>query len=234
MEMLKKLPLTYVGELHDVRLINFSVEQEEVLPLLPERLRLRDFQGRSLISMVNVKLRHMRPDFMPDALHFNYQHIGFRLLIDDRKYNGANRNGDAKGIYFLRSFTDKSLMVHGGSIFTNYRLEKAAITNSDNSFELRQGNEFLKYNLRDEQPPQVKEELKQMVGALDRAYSYIGDTLMRVQIMREGWPIEWATCEGFETNFFSTAKFEGAFRVRDMVPYQWLPPKPVPQCVLSY
>ncbi|WP_189564759.1 DUF2071 domain-containing protein [Pontibacter akesuensis] len=226
--MLKKLPIKYVGELHQVRLINFSVDKEEVLPYLPEGLEVRDYNGRALISMVNVKLRNMRPDFMPKALHFDYQHIGFRLLIDDALYS----DGAAKGIFFLRSFTEKELMVQGGSWFTNYKLEKASITNAGDTFELRQGSSYLNYKLGDEAQPKANPELKEMVGALDRAYSYIDKELVRVRIMRERWPIEWVTCTGFETNFFQTARFEGAFQVRGMIPYQWLPPKPVATCVL--
>ncbi|PTX11356.1 uncharacterized protein DUF2071 [Pontibacter mucosus] len=227
MEMLKKLPIEYVGELHQVRLINFSVEKEEVLPYLPKGLKTRDFHGRALISMVNVKLRNMRPDFVPKPLHFNYQHIGFRLLVDDAPYS----NGAAKGIYFMRSFTDKALMVQGGSLLTNYRLEKANIRNKETDFELRQGESYLTYTLRDEPPAQVNQELQEMVGALDRAYSYINGELVRVQIMRERWPIEWVSCEGFKTNYFKTARFEGAFQVREVIHYHWLPPKPVVPCV---
>lgn len=226
MDLLKRLPLTYTGALHQVRLINFSVEKQEVLPLLPPGLALRDFHGRALISLVNVQLRHMRPGFLPQALHFNYQHIGFRLLIDDTRYN----QGMAKGIYFLRSFTDKALMVLGGSWFTNYKLEQARLINGQDTFELRQQDRFLRYRLRQEQPLQVNQELLGMVGALDRAYSFIGQQLVRVRIMRERWPLTWATCEGFETNFFETARFEGAFQVGEVIPYQWLPPKPVASC----
>ncbi|OKL40013.1 DUF2071 domain-containing protein [Pontibacter flavimaris] len=229
MDMLKKLPLRYVGELHEVRLINFSVEKKEVLPFLPEGLQVRDYHGRALISMVNVKLRNMRPSFLPKALHFDYQHIGFRLLVNDTRYN----EGEAKGIYFLRSFTDRELILQGGSWLTNYRLERAKLSEAGDAFELRQGEKYLRYRLGDEKPAAEQEELYQKVGALDRAYSYIGNELMRVQIMRERWPIEWVHCEGFETNFFLTARLEGAFQVRDVIHYQWLPPEPVASCALS-
>ena len=228
MAMLKKIPRTCAGELHQVRLINFSVDKAEVLPYLPAGLQVRDFHGRALISMVNVRLRNMRPGFLPEALHFNYQHIGFRLLLDDAPYS----DGVPKGIYFLRSFTDKALLVLGGSWLTNYKLEKAAIENKGEEFALRQGDHYLRYRLQDKQPQQVNEELRQMVGALDRAYAFVGEELVRVQIMRERWPLAWATCTGFETNYFKTARFEGAFQVPEVIHYQWLPPKPVAPCVL--
>jgi hypothetical protein len=230
MDMLKKLPITYIGELHQVRLINFSVEKEEVLPLLPGGLQIRDFHGRALISMVNVKLRNMRPALLPGALHFHYQHLGFRLLLDDASYS----DGAAKGIYFLRSFTDKALMVLGGSWLTNYKLEKATLEEQQGTFTLKQQDHFLRYHLQEDQPPTVNSALMQMVGALDRAYSFIGDELVRVQIMRERWPIEPVNCSGFETNFFKTARFEGAFRVKEVIHYEWLPPKPVAPCALLY
>lgn len=223
MEMLKKLPINYVGELHQVQLINFSVDMQEVLPGLPPGLQVRDFQGRALISLVNVQLRNMQPGFLPQALHFNYQHIGFRLLVDDSHFNA----GQAKGIFFLRSFTNKALMVQAGRLLTNYRLEKAVLDNRKGGFELRQQDRFLRYQLKEEKPAQVNENLKQVVGALDRAYSSIGDQLVRVQIMRECWPIRPVNCENFETNFFETARFEGAFQVEEVIPYKWLPPQPV-------
>ncbi len=224
--MLKKLPIRYVGELHQVRLINFSVEKEEVLPYLPKDLKVRDYHGRALISLVNVKLRNMRPSFAPKLLHFDYQHIGFRLLVDDAPYSG----GAARGIYFLRSFTDKALIVQGGRYLTNYRLEKALITNTENRFELRQGETYLTYTLHEDRPQKVRPALQEMIGALDRAYSHIDGQLVRVRIMRERWPIEWMSCEGFETSYFQTARFEGAFQVRDVIHYQWLPPMPVVPC----
>ena len=221
MDILKKIPIKYVGELHEVRLINFSVEKDEVLPLVPDGLKVRDFKGRALISMVNVKLRNMRPSFLPKAMHFDYQHIGFRLLIDDSQHN----EGPARGIHFLRSFTDNTLMVFGGGVFTNYNLEEASISDYGQTFELRQYQNYLQYNLLDKTPPVVDEELMRMVGALDRAYSFIDGELVKVQIMRERWPIEWITCESFKTNYFHSARFEGAFQVREVIHYEWLPPQ---------
>jgi hypothetical protein len=44
-----------------------------------------------------------------------------------------------------------------------------------------------------------------------------------VQIMREKWPIEWVKCTHFETDFFKTARLEGAFKVKEMIDYEWLP-----------
>jgi len=111
MQLLKKLPIRYTGELHAVKLINFSVEKSEVESLVPWNLVVRDFGGRAMISMVDVDLRHMHPTFLPEKMHFNYRHVGFRLLLEDSQRNSDERN---KGIFFLKSFTDQPLVVKGG------------------------------------------------------------------------------------------------------------------------
>ena len=122
MSLLKRIPIHYKGELHDVRLINFSVEMEEVLDKIPPMIKIRNFGGRAMISMVDVKLKNMRPAGMP-LLHFNYRHLAFRLLIDDSR----NNHGVNKGIFFFRSFTDKPFIVFGGTLMTDYNLETAKI-----------------------------------------------------------------------------------------------------------
>jgi uncharacterized protein YqjF (DUF2071 family) len=222
MNLLKRIPIHYKGELHDVRLINFSVSMDELNGKVPANIKVRDFGGRAMISMVDVKLKNMHPVSLPPFLNFNYRHIAFRLLVDDSEYN----NGANKGIFFFRSFTDKPLIVTGGKLFTDYNLEQAHIEEHQNEVLLRQGQDHVKYCL-DETPATVSDALRQTVGALDRAYSILGDAIRVTEIQREKWPIEPVSCTGFENTFFKTAKFEGAFRVHETIYYDWLPPKAI-------
>lgn len=222
MVSLKKIPIRYIGELHNIKLINFSVDIEEIKYLIPENIKIREFEkGRALISMVNVQLNKMHPSFIPSFLHFGYQHVAFRLLVDDSKYY----EGLKKGIFFLKSFSDKPWIVLGGGLFTDYHLEKAIIIDKGSSFTLTQGDKFIEYSISQNEPIIKKEGLKETVGALDRAYSILGNHIRVTEIQREKWPIEWIECTSFKTNFFKTAQFEGAFQVREMINYEWLPPK---------
>jgi uncharacterized protein YqjF (DUF2071 family) len=221
MNLLKRIPIHYKGELHDVRLINFSVAMEEVLERVPANIKVRDFNGRAMISMVDVKLRNMRPVALP-FMRFNYRHVAFRLLIDDSQYN----KGDNKGIYFFRSFTDKPLMVAGGKLLTDYNLETARIAENGNEVMILQDDKYVKYCIN-ELAVASNDELKTTIDALDRAYSILGDTVRVTQIQREKWPIQLVNCTGFENTFFKTAKLEGAFRVFETIYYEWLPPKAI-------
>ncbi|MCW3084947.1 MAG: hypothetical protein JWP12_2313 [Bacteroidetes bacterium] len=222
MSILKNIPIKYKGELHDVKLINFSVDMEEVKNSVPKGIRILDVEGRAMISMVDVQLKNMHPTFVPEQFCFNYRHIAFRLLVDDSEYSG-----EPKGIYFLRSFTNKPLIVQGGKWFTNYNLETAELESFENMLELKQEDNFLNYAFRDRSPVVKNESLKRTIGNIDRAYSLNGKQLQFVQILREKWPIEWIDCYHFQTNFFKTAQVECAFKVAETIHYQWLPPQNV-------
>ncbi|MBX9850634.1 MAG: DUF2071 domain-containing protein [Cytophagaceae bacterium] len=223
MEALKRIPVKYIGELHDVRLVNFSVDIKELDGKVPSSIQVRDFNGRALISMVDVKLKKMHPSFLPSAFHFGYRHVAFRLLIDDSKYN----NGDYKGIFFFKSFSDNPVIVTGGNIFTDYNLEKASITEKEKEVFIRQGNDHIRYCIENHPTEKVNEGLRKTVGSIDRAYSVLSDEVRVTQIQREKWPIQQVGCYNFENTFFQTAKLEGAFRVFETIYYQWLPPKSV-------
>lgn len=221
MNLLKRIPMHYKGELHDVRLINFSVAKEEVLAKVPANIKVRDFNGRAMISMVDVKLKNMRPVAFPFA-RFNYRHVAFRLLVDDSKYN----KGDQKGIFFLRSFTNNPVIVSGGRLMTDYNLETARFEDTVNEVTISQGDAKVKYCL-DDSSAAPNPALKTTIAALDRAYSVLGETVRVTQIQREKWPIKLVNCSRFENTFFKTARFEGAFRVLETIYYDWLPPKAI-------
>ncbi|HLT75382.1 MAG TPA: DUF2071 domain-containing protein, partial [Ohtaekwangia sp.] len=144
MNLLKRIPIRYKGELHDVRLINFSVAMEEVVGKLPAGIRPRDFNGRALISMVDVKLKNMRPTALP-FFRFQYRHTAFRLLVDDSEHN----KGTAKGIFFYKSFTTNPWIVMGGRLLTDYNLGHARIKEHNGEVTLTQGKRRVRYCVGD-------------------------------------------------------------------------------------
>jgi hypothetical protein len=177
-----------------------------------------------MISMVDVKLKHMHPTFIPSFFHFNYRHVAFRLLIDDNTYN----EGVSKGIFFYKSFTDRPIIVAGGKLLTDYHLGLANIEEKNNEVIISQGKHHVRYCV-DDKICNANAELREAVGALDRAYSVLGNTVRVTTIQRERWPIKPVKCSRFENTFFETAKLEGAFRVFEVIYYDWLPPKSILQ-----
>lgn len=229
MKALKTLPLRFRGELHNVHLVNFSVDPDEIKDLLPDPLEVHLWKGRALISMVDVQLRHMRPARTGGFLRFNYRHIGMRLLINDQPFHNSYQQ---KGIFFLRSFTNKAHVVAGGKLMTNFRLEKAELAPYPKGFLLRKGTQYLRYEV-DEGPVFPSESTRQLIeriGAIDRAYAVMGPDVYVTQVLRKHWPLEPVPCCGFRTNFFHSAQLEGVLRVPETIHYTWLAPQKVKQC----
>jgi uncharacterized protein YqjF (DUF2071 family) len=214
----KKIIMKFSGELHEVRLINFSVEKEELKKYLPKGLKLLDYHGRALISMVDVKLKNMRvASFLPS---FSYRHIGFRLLIDDQYINTIS----PKGIYFMKSFTDKSLMIFAGNIVADFNLSSSKISGEGNHVKIQQGDKFVEYSITDEKYPTPNSSLYDLVKRIDRAYAFKNENALVTKITREEWPIEQVEVLDFKTNFFKSAKVEGAFKIYKVIDYVWEKP----------
>lgn len=223
MNLLKKIPITYFGELHEIKIINFSVEKREVESCLPWKINIREFGGRALISMVNAQLMHMHPSFIHESLHFNYKHICFRLLVEDRKWNRGNTKH--KGVYIIKSFTNSALIAQGGQLFLDYTLEQADIFCTKQLLVLKKQEQYLTYALDDHMPEVTHQELQQTIASLDRAYSELDGQLRMTKSIHEKWTLLPVNCYHFQTNFFETARLENSFQVLEPIHYKWGPPQ---------
>ena len=234
LDALKTLPVSYVGQLHDVELVQFSLDPEEVAPHLPARLALRTFGGRAMVSLVNVRLRGMRPSFAPPLLTFSYRHVAFRLLVDDRELDPARA---AHGIFFLRSFTDRPLLARAGNLLTHYRLHPAEVRAGEACLTVREKGRYLSYGKGQSGNPGIFgswDEARTVLQSLDRAYAVDPrERIWRTRILRPDWPLEPLPVASFATDFFATARLECAFRVPEVIPYRWLAPVRVPGLVTS-
>jgi hypothetical protein len=229
MRWLKTLPVGYRGELHDVELVQFSLDFEEAARALPAPLVPRRIAGRALVSLVNVHLRRMRPAFLPGLVSFSYRHVAFRLLLDDRE---LDPEGVGRGVFFVRSFTDRALLAHAGNLLTHYRLTPAELEVDPRGLAVREGGHRLSYRkavLGAEAPTpglfRGWAEARAVVGAIDRAYAVDPEGgIWKTRILRPDWPLEPLPLAGFTTDFFESARLECAFRVVSVIPYHWLAP----------
>jgi uncharacterized protein YqjF (DUF2071 family) len=229
MSFLKTLPVGYRGELHDVELVQFSLDPEEAARSLPAPLTPRRIAGRALVSLVHVELRRMRPAFLPGLLSFSYRHVAFRLLVD---HPGLDPEGSGRGIFFVRSFTDRPLLAHVGNLLTPYRLTPAELEVDPRGLAVREGGRRLSYRKAVLGAEALSPglfggwaEARAVVGAIDRAYAVDREGgVWQTCIRRPDWPLEPLPLAGFATDFFESARLECAFRVASVIPYQWLAP----------
>jgi uncharacterized protein DUF2071 len=240
---LQTLPIGYHGELHDVELVQFSLDPEEAARALPPPLVPRVIAGRALVSLVNVRLRRMRPSFVPGLFGFSYRHVAFRLLLEDRALDPAAPESPGRGVFFVRSFTDRPLLAGVGSLLTHYRLTPAAIEVDPRGLAVHEGGRRVSYRkavLGAFVPAPGLfggwAEARAVVGAIDRAYAVDPQGgVWRTRIERPDWPLDPLPLAGFATDFFDSARLECAFRVAPVIPYHWrAPERVIPQAVTSH
>ncbi len=221
-------PLSVHGELHGVKLFNFSLDPNEIVHLIPKPLIPVIHKDRAWVSMVSVYLKKMRPSFFPESLGAAYHHIAFRVLVDCPARDGLQR-----GIYFLESFCNRPWFVRMGNLFTDYAFSHATIEENHGV-----GGQVLNVDTGRHKvsafwssaPGEVSpngvfervEEVMDLVGPLVRAFSVNAKGgVDSVAISRERWPLKPIHCTQFKVDRFKSAHFELALQVQHPINYIW-------------
>ena len=85
-------------------------------PLLPPGLVLDTFGGCGFLAIAMVQTERLRPAVFPSWVGQNLFLTGYRIFT-----RLASPTSSLRGLYILRSDTNRRLMVLGGNLFTHYR-----------------------------------------------------------------------------------------------------------------
>jgi uncharacterized protein YqjF (DUF2071 family) len=98
--------------------LTFAVPKEEIQARLPACLEPDVFEDRwGFIAVAVVRTCGLRPAGFPSWLGRDFVLVGYRLFV---RYRGAGGRS-LRGLYILRSETDKRAMTWLGNVFTGYR-----------------------------------------------------------------------------------------------------------------
>jgi len=226
---LRSLPLSFQGELFNIKLVQFSLDVAEARRHLPRGFAPLTRNGRAIVSLANVELHRMRLTWMPRPLGFNYRHVAFRFLVEDKSIDPSS-GGPA--IFFVKSFTDRPLLARAADWLTYYRVAPARIETTPGGMLLEQGGKRIAYTLAEDRSPRLHggalsdwDEAAALLRALDHAYGVTPTGQVVVtRVLRRAWPVEPIEAVEFSTTFFETAQLECAFRIQEPVPYIWQAP----------
>ena len=99
-------------------LVNFAVEPAVMKRLLPSPLEPDLHHGMAYLSVVIADMEKMRPAFLPRCLGTSYTQVVYRVVV---------KCGAERGVHFLRSDADDSLMCRFGNLFTFFHFTYSAI-----------------------------------------------------------------------------------------------------------
>jgi uncharacterized protein YqjF (DUF2071 family) len=99
-------------------LVNFAIDPDAMGRALPPHIEPDLYDGDAYLSVVVAQMERMRPAFAPQAFGVTYNQIVYRVVV---------RCGDERGVHFLRSDADNSLMAAFGNVFSSFRFHRSAI-----------------------------------------------------------------------------------------------------------
>ena len=117
LSFLKNHPFAIEAFFESSIVITFAAPKEHIQNLIPPCVELDTFNDKwGFLAIAMVQTRNLRPKYFPKLFGNDFFLIGYRVFV---KY--VNRSGKRlRGLYILKSETDKKKMELLGNIFTHY------------------------------------------------------------------------------------------------------------------
>jgi hypothetical protein len=214
--------------------LTFALPKEILQPLLPPCLEIDTFQDQwGFVAAALVTTKKLRPKGFPEFIGNDFILVGFRIFVRYRTQQGKR----LRGLYIIKSETNKAKMSFFGNMFTHYNYtttDIASIRNSESlSFNSIQSGIEIDTRLADGNIPLPQgspftdwKEARRYAGPLPFTFTYNHKTreVLIIEGVRQHWeprPVVIASQKiDFIKNKFPKAILANAFIVED-IPYHW-------------
>lgn len=130
LSFLKDHPFAVEAFFESSVVLTFALPKEKLQQLIPGCLELDTLNNQwAFLAVAMVQTKALRPKGFPKMFGNNFFLIGYRLFV---KYID-NKGKRLRGLYILKSETDKKKMEFLGNIFTHYQYTTTDITQTNNN-----------------------------------------------------------------------------------------------------
>jgi hypothetical protein len=232
---LKNHPFAVKAFFESSLVLTFAVPKEQLEQLIPACLELDTFNNKyAFIAVAMVQTKHLRPKGFPEFMGNNFFLIGYRVFV--RYTNNAGKN--LRGLYILKSETDKRKMEMLGNIFTHYNYTTTDIrqvqSGSTRSFESVKSNFKVSVNISEEDVPLPAnspfndwKEARRFAGPLPFTFRFNATTkeVLIIEGVRQNWVPKPIKVIDHNFSFFDTLGLEhvvlaNAFIINN-IQYHW-------------
>jgi len=232
---LKKHPFAVEAYFESSTVLTFAVKKDELNHLIPECLTLDTFQDEwAFIAVAMVQTKNLRPKGFPKIMGNDFFLIGYRVFVRYKDSRGKN----LRGLYILKSETNKKKMEFFGNIFTHYNytttdiqqrenkeLKHISSTKSDFHLEIDKSKEII--DLPPNSPFKDWKEARRFAGPLPFTFTY-NEELKEVLIIegvRQNWKPKPISIKNYKFSFIDSFHFKdpilaNAFIIEE-IPYYW-------------
>ena len=195
---LKNHPFAVEAFFKSSLVLTFAVPKEQVQPLIPECLQLDTWQDKwAFIAVAMVQTKDLRPKGLPRYFGNDFFLIGYRVFVRFR--NNAGKS--LRGLYILKSETDKRKMTFFGNLFTHYNYTTTDITkvNENETLEIHSIKSGFRLKVENEVAKDVSlpygspfndwKEARRFAGPLPFTFTYNSESkqVLVIEGVRENW-----------------------------------------------
>jgi uncharacterized protein YqjF (DUF2071 family) len=232
---LKKHPFAVEAFFKRSVVLTFAVRKEVLEPLIPECLSLDTFKDTwAFVAVAMVDTTGLRPKGFPEIMGNDFFLIGYRIFVQYRTNEGKR----LRGLYILKSVTNKDKMAFLGNIFTHYNYTTTDIRQSQNGTHTTIQSQQSKFHVTFENgqedvslPPNSPfadwKEARRYAGPLPFTFTFdkIKNEVLIIEGVRENWTpqplsvIDYS-CAFIEDLQLNDAVLANAFIIKN-IPYYW-------------
>jgi len=232
---LKNHPFAIEAFFESSIVLTFAVPKDQLKHLIPDCLELDTFNEKwAFLAVAMVQTKSLRPKGFPEFLGNDFFLIGYRVFVRFKTQEGKR----LRGLYILKSETDKKKMEFFGNIFTHYNYSTTDIHCKNCNGMMEIGSYHSGFNLQiadlDENvllpsasPFRDWKEARKFAGPLPFTFTCEQDSkkVLIIEGVRKEWKPAPVKVLSQHFSFIDSLKLEGvqlanAFIIRNL-PYYW-------------
>lgn len=233
LRLLRRHPFGVAARFRHSLALTYAFPADALAPLLPPGLVVDERGELGFAAVALVQTERLRPSFLPPRLGVDFFLAGYRIFVRVRDRESL------RGLYIVRSDTNRALMVLAGNVFTHYGYRRVAadVAETPDRLDIRvrsRGGEtdldvsadLAPAPLPATSPFATVEEARAFAGPLPFTFAHERATgsLVAVRATRSGWMPETVAVEArvafFEREPFVGGRLANAFHVGG-IEYRW-------------
>lgn len=235
MTFLKNHPFAVEAYFDSSLVLTFAVPKEKIQNLIPKCLELDTFQDKwAFIAVAMVQTRSLRPKGFPKYMGNDFFLIGYRIFV--RYTNNAGKR--LRGLYIIKSETDKKKMEFLGNVFTHYNYSTTdistkideslkEISSKKSKIELIIEQTDSEINIPKGSPFTDWKDARKFAGPLPLTFTFNKEdkTVLIIEGVRQNWKPEPIKVKSYSFDFINSLNLQNvvlanAFEIKN-IPYYW-------------
>lgn len=235
LSFLKNHPFAVEAFFESSMVLTFAVPKEELNTFIPECLQLDTFEDKwAFLAIAMVQTKNLRPKGFPSFLGNDFFLIGYRVFV--RYINNAGKH--LRGLYIIKSETDKKKMEWMGNIFTHYNYTTTDIHQDDQAHSIEISSVHSNFKIKidkagqdialpENSPFTDWKTARRFAGPLPFTFTYnpTSKEVLIIEGVRQNWTPAPVKVIAYDFAFLDSLNLENpilanAFVVRN-IPYYW-------------